>query len=298
MTEPGTVSWRQLWVETEALVGARTVARWLCEEACGLEGAEFLAELDRPATESMVHHLDAMAARAGAGEPVQYVLGHWSFRHLDLMVDRRVLIPRPETEQLVDLALQRARSLPHWPELVCVDLGTGSGAIGLSLVAELPLLGSFAGSPVGPTVWCTDVSADALDVARANAAGVGRKAVNARFALGSWFDALPPDLRGRIDLIVANPPYIADDDPEVEASVGMWEPPGALFSGDDGLDAIRVLAAQGVDWLAPVGWLLVEIGHRQGAQVARLLRSHGWTDVSIEVDLAGCDRFAVASAPR
>src|SRR5829696_5143403 len=109
MDDEGTVTWRQLWAEIDPLVGGRPVARWMCEEASGAEGDEFADVLDQPATERMVHHLDSMVARVRNGEPVQYVLGHWPFRHLDLMVDRRVLIPRPETEQLVDLALRRVR---------------------------------------------------------------------------------------------------------------------------------------------------------------------------------------------
>ena len=121
-----------------------------------------------------VAHLDAMLARLASGEPLQYVLGRWGFRHLDLMVDQRVLIPRPETETVVETALQLARSLPR--PIVCADLGTGSGAIGLSLATELGL--------EGVTVWMTDRSPEALEVARANAAGVGRAAVNVR--LDAW----------------------------------------------------------------------------------------------------------------
>jgi release factor glutamine methyltransferase len=280
----GTLSWRDLWSESERAVGDHVVARWLCEESSGLDGADFVAALDDAATERMVHHLDSMLARLRDGEPVQYVLGHWAFRHLDLMVDRRVLIPRPETEQLVELALQRARS-SHRP-IVCADLGTGSGAIGLSLAAELPLDGT--------EVWLTDVSPDALDVARANAAGLGRRAVNVRFGTGSWFAALPDDLRGRLDLVVSNPPYIATGDPEVEATVREWEPADALFAGADGLDAIRAIVDDAPAWLAAGGWLLLEIGHAQGDAVALLARDAGFIDVSIERDLVGRRRFAVA----
>jgi release factor glutamine methyltransferase len=172
---------------------------------------------------------------------------------------------------------------------VCADLGTGSGAIGLSLAAELPLDGT--------EVWLTDASPDALDVARANAAGLGRRAVNVRFGEGSWFAALATDLRGRLDLIVTNPPYIAAGDMEVEPSVRDWEPSGALFAGDDGLDAIRAIAAEAPQWLAPDGWLLIEIGHRQGDAVTQLLLDAGLVEISIEHDLAGRQRFAVARQP-
>ncbi len=172
----------------------RAAARWLCEEAGSFDGDELLTALDEPATQRMVAHLDAMVARYRSGEPLQYALGRWAFRRLDVMVDRRVLIPRPETEVLVEVALaaldRRAATL--------VDLGTGSGAIGLALASELPLTGT--------TVWLTDVSTDALDVARANLAGIGRAAANVRVAEGEWFDALPEDLRGTLDLVVSNPP--------------------------------------------------------------------------------------------
>lgn len=280
------MNWRELWAETAAEVGMPH-ARWLCETACGLDGDEFLAELDSPATQRMVAHLDAMLVRLRAGEPLQYVLGHWAFRRLDLMVDRRVLIPRPETEEVVEVALRLARDLPR--PLVCADLGTGSGAIGLSLAAELPL--------DGVTVWLTDVSADALDVARANTAGIGRAAANVRVAEGWWFDALPGELRGAMGLVVANPPYVASGDAEVEAVVRDWEPHGALFAGEDGLDAIREIAHAAPQWLAPGGWLVLEIGHLQGSSVHRILSGEGMTDVEVLADAAGRDRIAYAQRP-
>jgi release factor glutamine methyltransferase len=282
------VTWRQLWTETEGIIGARHVARWICEEASGLDGHEFLGALDEPATERMVHRLDEIVARVRGGEPVQYALGHWAFRRLDLMVDRRVLIPRPETELLVELALARAAELDG--HIIAADLGTGSGAIGLSLAAELPL--------DRITVHLTDNSVDALDVARANAIGLGRRAVNVRFGLGSWFAALPHEVRGTLDLVVANPPYIADGDPELEAAVLDWEPADALFAGADGLDAIRVIAADAVSWLRPGGWLLLEIGHRQGAAVIAVLTGAGLSEVVVLPDLVGRDRFAVSRVPR
>jgi release factor glutamine methyltransferase len=283
----GTITWRELWAETERLVGDRVVARWLCEEASGAESPQMLDVLDEPATERMVHHLDTMVARVRAGEPVQYVLGHWPFRRLDLMVDRRVLIPRPETEQLVEHALRRARRSST--AIICADLGTGSGAIGLSLAAELPLETTV--------VWLTDVSPDALDVARANAAGLGRRSVNVRFAEGSWFAALPADVRGRLQLVVANPPYVGEGDPEVEHIVHEWEPAAALYAGTDGLDAVRVILDGAMTWLAPGGWLLLEIGHRQGPVVEHLLRDAGLIEVSIEPDLVGRDRYAIGRRP-
>jgi release factor glutamine methyltransferase len=278
-----TISWRQLWNDTAARIGGPQ-ARWMCEVASGFDRDELLDALDLPATERGVAHLDSMLARLEAGEPLQYVLGRWGFRHLDLFVDRRVLIPRPETETVVETALRLARSME--PPIVCADLGTGSGAIGLSLAAELPA--------TGVTVWMTDHSADALDVARANAAGIGTAAANVRLAHGDWFEALPSALRGELALVVSNPPYVAAGDENLEAVVRDWEPSSALFAGADGLDAIRRLVADSPEWLRPGGWLVIEIGSTHGSHVDALLRATGYDKVAVTADLAGHDRVAVA----
>lgn len=291
MTEPSgavpgdAVTWRELWDQLTPEVG-RPQARWLCETASGVDGDEFLAELDRPATVRMVRHLDDMLSRLRGGVPLQYVLGRWAFRRLDLMVDRRVLIPRPETEELVEIALAR---LDRRATNVCVDLGCGSGAIGLSLAAELPR-GVVE-------VWLTDVSADALDVARANAAGLGIAGACVRFSAGSWFSAPPAALRGSLAVVVSNPPYIAVGDERVDAAVSDWEPHGALFAADDGLADVAALAAGAVEWLRPGGWLVLEIGSGQGPAVAALLSAAGLVEVGVRPDLAGHDRIAVARRP-
>ena len=281
------VTWRTLLNETIEVLGERPQARWICETACGLDGDEFLAELDEPATERMVAQLDAMVARYRAGEPLAYVMGHWSFRTIELMVDRRVLIPRPETEVVAGRALELARGVAGQRRVV--DLGTGSGAIGLSLAAELPITGT--------EVWLTDYSTDAVDVARANAVGLGRAAANVRVCHGSWFDALPVDVRGEIDVVVSNPPYIADGDPEVAESVLEYEPHTALFAGDDGLDDVRTIARDARDWLRSGGWLVMEIGYQQGDAVKALLEQFGFADVTIANDLTGRPRIAEARNP-
>jgi len=281
------VTWRTLLNETIDVLGERPQARWICETACGLNGDEFLAELDEPATERMVAQLDAMVARYRAGEPLAYVMGHWSFRTIELMVDRRVLIPRPETEMVAGRALELARGVAGQRRVV--DLGTGSGAIGLSLAAELPITGT--------EVWLTDFSTDAVDVARANAIGLGRAAANVRVCHGSSFDALPVDVRGEIDVVVSNPPYIADGDAEVAESVLEYEPHTALFAGDDGLDDVRTIARDARDWLRSGGWLVMEIGYRQGDAVNALLEGFGYADVAIVNDLTGRPRIAEARNP-
>lgn len=288
MCADGTVSWRQLWNETAGLAG-RAQARWLCEEASGAFGAEFLDVLDAAVTERSMAHLDAMLARVRAGEPLQYVLGHWAFRHLDLLVDRRVLIPRPETELVAQVAIDLVRSAAaEWSErpIPVVDLGTGSGAIGLSLAFELPR-GLV-------DVWLTDISLDALDVARANTAGLGMAGAAVQFGHGQWFEALPPALEGRLGLVVSNPPYITHDDPEVEQSVRDWEPALALYADADGLAHVHAIAVGATDWLRPGGWLVLEIGTGQGAAVAGILTAAGLEAVDIRPDLAGHDRIAIA----
>ena len=281
---PG-VTWRILWRQAEESIGDRTVARWLCEHASGCDRAEFDAELDAPATNRQVAHLDAMTSRVREGEPVQYVMGRWAFRRLDVMVDPRVLIPRPETESIVEHVMSFLSRRGRTATSTVADLGTGSGVIGLSLLAESPL--------DSIVVWMTDESSGAIDVARANAAGIGRRAVNARFAVGDWCDALPDELRGCLDAIVSNPPYIALDDPEVEPVVVAHEPHGALFAGTDGLDDVRAIVGQATQWLAPGGGLFLEIGHRQASAVADLFASAGLHDVTVHRDLAGRDRFVV-----
>jgi len=279
------LTWRQLWADTAKVLDDRPAARWLCETACGLEGDEFTAALDEAATERMVRHLDEMVGRYRSGEPLAYAMGRWTFRRVELMIDRRVLIPRPETELVAETAIELARRVS--PRRVA-DLGTGSGAIGLSLADELPIDNT--------EVWLTDASADALDVARANAAGLGRSAANVRFAQGSWWSALPNELRGTFDVVVSNPPYIAVDDAEVDESVREWEPASALFAGADGLDDIRVIMRGAREWLKPGGWLVLEIGYRQGDAVLTLASELGLVNAEVRHDLASHPRIFVCGS--
>ena len=281
-----TSSWRDLLATTVAALGDEREARFICEHAAGLDASDFSVSLDEPVSTRMGLHVQAMVRRRLDGEPLQYVMGRWAFRHLDLLVDERVLIPRPETEEVAGVAIEIARTF--MPKRTVVDLGTGSGAIGLSLAHELPLDGT--------TVWLTDVSHDALDVARANLAGVGRAGANVRIAEGDWFAALPESLRGNVDVVVSNPPYVADDDPEVEDNVARYEPRRALYSGVDGLDALRTLASGVSEWLRPGGALVLEIGHRQGDAIRGMLTTAGLRDVEIRRDAAGRQRIAVARA--
>lgn len=286
------VTWREMVKRTQDDVGERTVAQWLCEHASGCDANEFSDILDELVSERSAQHLQSMLARYAKGEPLQYVMGRWAFRRLDLLVDSRVLIPRPETELLVEhvtrYALQKIRDFGRG--VAIADLGTGSGAVGLSVLHELPFESA--------EVWMTDVSEDALHVARANAAGVGRNAVGARFGHGSWYEALPEDLRGSLDVIVSNPPYIATGDPLVGESVLNWEPHNALFAGADGLNDLRAVVSGAVHWLVPGGLLAVEMGFTQANVVSQLFESAGFNNVSVHKDLAGLDRFVTGTLPR
>lgn len=286
------LTWREMVKRTEGEVRDRTVARWLCEHASGCDSDEFGGILDELVSERSAQHLHSMLARYATGEPLQYVMGRWAFRRLDLLVDSRVLIPRPETELLVEhvtrYAMQKIRDVGRG--VTIADLGTGSGAVGLSLLHELPFESA--------EVWMTDMSEDALHVARANAAGVGRNAVGARFGQGSWYEALPSDLLGSLDAIVSNPPYIAVGDSLVGDSVLKWEPHNALFAGKDGLNDLRIIVAGATDWLAPGGLLAVEMGFTQAAVVTQLFESAGFNHVSVHKDLAGLDRFVTGTSQR
>jgi release factor glutamine methyltransferase len=283
-----TLPWRQLRDDAVAQLTAAGVddpaqeVRWMVERATGRTAAEQVLALDEPATEREVASMDQMLARRAAGEPLQYVLGRWGFRTLDLLVDRRVLIPRPETEVVAGFAVDELARLDR--PGIAVDLGTGSGAIALSLAAERwPQV----------EVWATDVSADALAVARANLAGLGRRAAVVRLLEGSWFGALPEELRGRIDVIVSNPPYVATTDP-LPDEVAAWEPTGALLAGADGLDDVRRIVGDAPEWLADGGLLIVEIGEQQGGPARALAETSGFSEVRILPDLAGRDRALAA----
>ncbi len=287
----GTVSWGALLEETVARLrslddatNTALEATWIVEEASGSDPGELRYRLHDPATVRGVAALDRMVDRRLAGEPIQYVLGHWAFRSLDLLVDHRVLIPRPETEQLVDAALERVPADPQEPPVV-VDLGCGSGAIGLGIAIERP----------DALVHLTDRSAAAIEVARANLAGLGVRGARVSVHVGDWFEALPPALEGLCDVIVSNPPYVAVGD-DLPSSVVEWEPAEALFAGEDGLDDIRRIVADCARWLRPGGTVLVELDPKQAASVAELLGDGGFT-TSIGVDLSGRQRWVVGEAP-
>jgi release factor glutamine methyltransferase len=226
-----------------------------------------------------------MVERRLSGEPLQYVLGRWAFRTLDLFVDPRVLIPRPETEMVAGIAINAAKAMRSngSDRLTVVDLGTGSGAIGLSVAVEVERA----------DVWITDNSIEALNVARSNLVGIGRAATRVRTVEGSWFEALPSELLGSIDIVVSNPPYVADSD-DIDDIVREWEPASALFAGADGLDDIRVILNESVSWLRPGGVIVLEMDPRQIPIARELALALGYVDLEIHADLAGRDRALLA----
>jgi release factor glutamine methyltransferase len=215
----------------------------------------------------------ALLARRAAGEPVAYLTGSRDFWSLQLAVDRHTLVPRAETELLVEWALQ----LPLDAQARVLDLGTGSGAIALALAAERP----------GWQVSAVDASAAALAVARRNARRLGLERV--RLVESDWYRALGGE---RFDLLVSNPPYIAARDPHLQRGDLRFEPAAALVAGADGLEAIRELVAGAPARLGAGGWLLLEHGAGQAAAVRALLRDAGCRDPQTRVDLAGQPRVS------
>jgi release factor glutamine methyltransferase len=247
--------------------------------------ALLLHVLDKPRSWLVAHDTDvlddqiraafeAMVARREAGEPVAYITGRRGFWSLELEVTPATLIPRPETELLVELALERLP--PDRPARV-VDLGTGSGAIALAIAKERPRA----------AVTAVDLSADALAVARGNARRLGLERV--RFLHGTWMTPLSSE---RFELIVSNPPYIEAADPHLGQGDLRFEPATALASGADGLDAIREIVAAAPAHLEAGGWLLLEHGWDQGAAVRALLDQAGYAEVFTATDLEGRDRVS------
>jgi len=278
------MTWRELWARAESALGSRMEARRIVERASGYEGAGLVAHLDEAAPARAVPFADAMVERRSAGEPLQYVVGRWAFRTLELLVDPRVLIPRPETEVVVEAALGELERLPSRAPVV-VDLGVGSGAIALSIAHEAPRA----------RVWGTDVSPAALAVTRANLAGLGSAdAPRVQLAEGRWFDAVPPDLHGQVDLVVSNPPYVAETEAaDLPAEVGDWEPRQALVAGPTGLEAITEIVAEAPGWLARPGAVVVEIAPHQAKAASRAARAAGFEQVDVRPDLQGRLRVLV-----
>ncbi|HEY5024953.1 MAG TPA: peptide chain release factor N(5)-glutamine methyltransferase [Acidimicrobiales bacterium] len=286
-------------------LGSVPQARWIVAQATGMGTGDLVARPDLVVAPAASDAVRAMVERCRAGEPLQYVLGTWAFRSLELRVDRRVLIPRPETEHVVEVALEELRA-QAWRDappsgLVAVDLGTGSGAIALSLAAEFDA--SPRSVPPPPlAVWATDMSGGALEVFDENLATLAQRspdtASRVHVAQGSWFDALPPALAGTVHLVVSNPPYVSGSEWEaLETVVREHEPQSALVSGPTGVEDIELLLNAAPDWLDRGGSLVVELAPAQAPSMRARATEIGYETSEIRVDLAGRPRVLVARWP-
>lgn len=260
--------------------GARPEAETLLGHALGKDRAWLFAHADDALDAAAAVRFENLLARRIAGEPVAYLTGTRGFWTVDLEVTPDTLIPRADTERLVELALER---LPEDRPLRVLDLGTGSGAIALAIASERPRARAVA----------VDASAGAAAVARRNALSLGLSA-RVEVREGDWF---APVAGARFDLIASNPPYIEDADPHLAEGDLRFEPRGALASGADGLDDLRIIARDAPRHLQPGGWLLLEHGWRQGEAVRTLLRAAGFVDIDTALDLEGRERVSLGRMP-
>ncbi len=271
--EYATSTVRSLFDEARAAIPL-SEARLLLRQVLGVSHAALEAHPEGKVSLQDTAAFRALVARRAAGEPVAYLTGHREFYGMDFHVTPAVLIPREETELLVEIAVEK-------PARCILDLGTGSGCLAIAVARELPQA----------QVTAVDVSAAALDVARENAA---RHGVAVRFLQGDWFAPLGGE---RFDLILANPPYVAEADPHLARGDVRFEPRGALAAGLQGLDDIRRIAAAAPDHLLPGGRLWFEHGYDQAPAVAALLAQEGFVAIEQRRDLAGILRMSGGVRP-
>lgn len=275
------------WFQQVGIPSARLDAEVLLAHTLGLDRLRLYTSFDRPLTAVEVDTFRERVRRRGRHEPIAYIVGEREFFSRPFAVDSRVLIPRPETEELVESVIARLPP-PEDSPLVVLDWGAGSGVIAATLLLERPDLRALA----------VDLSKDALAVARANAERHG-VADRVGFVHGSGFDRVPDRFVGTLAAIVANPPYVAESErAAMRRDVLDWEPEGALFPGPDSVFWYRRIAADAPRWLRPGGLLAFEIGHTQGAAVASLCEAAGLTGAQVCKDLAGLDRFVFAVRPK
>jgi release factor glutamine methyltransferase len=259
----------------------RISAEVLVFHALGCDRAYLFAHPERELSAREEEQYEALIRRRASGEPLQYLTGHQEFWKADFLVSPAVLIPRPETEHLVEAVLNLVRHFTLGPHLKIIDVGTGSGSIAVSLARELP----------EAEVHAVDLSAVALEVARLNACRLGARV---RFAQSDILADVVRD--ASFDFVVSNPPYVGlNERDKVQKVVRHYEPQIAVFAGDDGLDVIRQLIPQAFEALRADGWLLMEIGYSQSEAVMALLAA--WHNVHAVPDLAGIPRVIVARKP-
>lgn len=290
----GSPAWSELYDLAVHSLGDPREARWLLEEVAGDRWASLRAHVDEPAPEEAHGALLELVRRRRSGEPLQHVLGHWSFRRLELLVDDRALIPRPETEVVVELALAEldAAGPPHPArgggpgQLLAADLGTGSGAIACSLVTERRNV----------AVLAIDRSPRALSLAAANVARLDHRAASrVRLLRADWYGPLRCAPPAGLNLVVANPPYLAEEElVGLDPVVRDHEPREALVAGPSGLEAVAAVVGGAPSVLAAGGALVVEIAPAQAAPVLELARAAGAREARVEPDLTGRERALVA----
>ena len=268
-----------LLAEARRRLPAPREANLLVGHALGLEAVVLYAHPERPVGAADARRTLDLVARRARGEPVAYLTGEREFHGMTLRVTPQVLIPRPETELLVDLALER---IPSGSPARVLDLGTGSGAIAIAI----------AGARPKARVVAVDRSPGALAVARGNAARHGLR--NVELVQGEW---LHPFGNERFDLIVSNPPYVAAGDPHLERGDLRHEPPSALAAGPEGLDDLRAIVAAAPEHLQPGGWVLLEHGAEQQPAVLEMLEAGGLSECRGHRDLAGLPRAVSARRP-
>ncbi|MDO4641723.1 MAG: peptide chain release factor N(5)-glutamine methyltransferase [Neisseria sp.] len=254
-------------------------ARMLAQAVTGYSRAQLITRDNESLSETQLAELQSQTARRAAGEPLAYILGWREFYGRRFSVTPATLIPRPETEHLVDAVLAR---LPQGGKVW--DLGCGSGAIAVTVALERP----------DAAVYASDISAAALAVAQNNARALGA-AVG--FSCGSWFEADSLSEKHSYDIIVSNPPYIEAGDAHLAEGDLRFEPQTALTDFADGLTCIRTLAAGAADRLKPQSWLLVEHGFNQGAAARAIFQQAGFLQVHTLPDLAGLDRITLGRTP-
>jgi release factor-specific protein-(glutamine-N5) methyltransferase len=281
------LDWTTTFLAEKADEHPRRSAEWLLSAATGLSRVEIYAFHDRPLSASERATLREGVRRRAAGEPLQYVTGEVAFRHLVLKVRPGVLIPRPETEVLVDaVLLDIRRALEQRSSAVVADICTGSGCIALSIASECR----------GATVFASDLSPLAVEIAAENAARLGLDDV-VNPLVGDLFSALPDEARGTLDVVISNPPYIPSADvPVLSAEIAGFEPHLALDGGPEGLDIYRRILSGAREWLRPGGLLAVELDERMVRKAAE--EAVEWyEDVTVVSDLAGRDRIVSARLP-
>lgn len=253
---------------------AKTEARWILQHTLGVNRAYLMTHDTQLLRADQQKTLENMITRRQSGEPLAYILGYTEFYGYKLQVSPAVLIPRADTELLVDLALEL---MPQKSHTQVLDLGTGSGAIAIAIAAELP----------HTQVTAIDASREALSIAQDNAC---YHKLNIRFQQSNWFTQLPNQ---SFDLIVSNPPYIVDNDPHLQQTGLPFEPINALTSGTDGLNDIRIIIDQAPMWLHNTGWLLIEHGYHQGESVRNLFAQAGFSAIHTHQDLGQQDRVTL-----